>query len=288
MNWARAKSLLLAAFLVLDLVLAWLYLNLEQKVPGQAAAGQAEPELVERLAQKNVTLAAALPRETPALALLRIGIDKENPYPQALSLFGSLDGVEVVRGDDPLLELAFSRGPEELLFYTSGVTVYTHRGRGATSGEQTAAGAVDKARAFLERHGGLDGLTLSRVVPYRREGTYLVEFGQSYGRFPLVGASGAVLVVAPGGVENCWRRRLTVFGESGRPRTVVSAADALLALALERPRPEAAPLTVHEVVLGYYNKIYNADEWEAAPVWRIWTGGDTYFYVNAFTGELEG
>ncbi|HHY92957.1 MAG TPA: hypothetical protein GX511_06410 [Firmicutes bacterium] len=286
MNWARAKSLLLLAFFVLDLVLAALYLNLERRPSGQAADGQVEPELVERLAHKNVSLATELPRDTPALALLRVGIAKENPYARALEFFGSLEGVEVTRTAQPLLELVFTRGGEELLFYTSGVTVYSHRWE-KPSGEQTPAGAADKARVFLAQHGGLTGLTLTRVVPYRREGTYLVEFGQSYGRFPLVGASGAVLVVTPAGVENCWRRQLTVFGESGRPRTVISAAEALWALALERARPEAAPLTVQEGTLGYYNKIYNADEWEAAPVWRIWTGGDTYFYVNAFTGELE-
>lgn len=286
MNWARAKSLLLLAFLVLDLVLGWSYLNLKQEAPGRATGGQLEPTLVARLAEKNVTLATELPREMPRLALLRVGIEKQNPYALALSFFGQLDGVKVSRTEEPLLELAFTRGEEALLFYTSGVTVYTRRGL-EEPGEQTAAEAEQRAREFLAAHGGEEGLNLVRSVPYRRQGTYLVEFGQSYAGYPLVGASGAVLVVTPAGVENYWRRHLTVFGESGRPRTVVSAADALLALALQRQRPEAAPLIVREVVLGYYNKIYNADEWEAAPVWRIWAGGDTYFYINAFTGEPE-
>ena len=125
------------------------------------------------------------------------------------------------------------------------------------------------------------------LSPYRRKGTYLVEFCQSWEGQPLVGASGAVLVVTPAGVESCWRRQLTVFGESGSRRSVITAESALLTLALERPRPEATPLTVKEISLGYYNEIYNADQWEASPVWRIWVGGDTNFYINAYTGELE-
>jgi regulatory protein YycI of two-component signal transduction system YycFG len=286
-NWGRAKTILLVAFFLLDVVLGGLYINLRQVPPGRTAPGGPEPELVAQLAERNVALATEVPRETPSLALLRVGIEKLNPYPLALTFFGTLDGVEVTRGADPLLVLAFSRGEEELRFFSSGVTVYTRHGLEQAGGEQTAAQAEEKARAFLAAHGGADGLVLTRVVPYRRDGTYLVEFGQSYGRFPLVGASGAVLVVTPAGVQNYWRRYLTVFGESGRPRKVVSAAEALLALAFERPYAEAAPLTVREIVLGYYSQIYNADEWEAAPVWRIWTGGDTYFYVNAYTGELE-
>jgi hypothetical protein len=193
----------------------------------------------------------------------------------------------VIRPEDPLLELVFTRDQEELLFYTSGVNVYTHRGLDRSPSDQTAVQAEKQAQNFLATHGGSEGLTLIRTVPYRRQGTYLVEFGQSYKGFPLVGASGAVLVVTPEGVENYWRRFLNVLGESGEPRAVITAAEALSALALQRPRPEAIPLTVREVVLGYLNRVYNADEWEAAPVWRIWTGGDSYFYINAFTGELE-
>jgi hypothetical protein len=287
LNWGQAKNLLIVAFVILDLILVSLYLDIRRYAPGHSAAGQAEPELVAHLAENNITLAAELPWEVPSLPLLRVGIEKQNPYPIALSFFGTLTEVNVIRPEDPLLELVFTRDQEELLFYTSGVNVYTHRGLDRSPSDQTAVQAEKQAQNFLATHGGSEGLTLIRTVPYRRQGTYLVEFGQSYKGFPLVGASGAVLVVTPEGVENYWRRFLNVLGESGEPRAVITAAEALSALALQRPRPEAIPLTVREVVLGYLNRVYNADEWEAAPVWRIWTGGDSYFYINAFTGELE-
>ncbi len=287
MNWRRAKNLLLVSFLILDLVLAWLYVGLRTETGHVAGAG-VEPEIVEQLAENNITLATELPRGTPELALLRVGVMWQNPYSLALTFFGTLDGVDMVRLDNPLLQAAFSRGKEEVLFYSSGVTVYTrHNGTSHTGGNQSRTEAEKRARQFLADHGGLDGLELLRSTPYRRQGTYLVEFTQTWQGRPLVGASGAVLVVTPAGVENCWRRYLSVLGESGIRRSVIPVEEALLALALERPRPEATPLTIKEITLGYYNKIYNADEWEAAPVWRIWTGGETYFYINAFTGELE-
>jgi hypothetical protein len=287
-NWRRAKNLLLISFLLLDLMLAWLYVGLRAETRGHAAGVGVEPEILAQLADNNITLSTELPRGTPELAVLKVGLKRQNPYPLALTFFGSLEEVKMVRLDDPLLIAAFSRGREELLFYSSGVTVYTCPGPADPAGSsQSKAEAEQRAREFLAKHGGLDELQLLRSVPYRRQGTFLVEFTQSWQGRPLVGASGAVLVVTPAGVENCWRRYLTVFGESGIRRSVIPAEAALLALALERSRPQATPLTVKEITLGYYNKIYNADEWEAAPVWRIWTGGDTYFYINAFTGELE-
>lgn len=288
MNWRRAKNLLLVSFLLLDLALAWLYQGLRAETMGHAAGAGVDPEIVKQLGENNITLATELPRGTPELALLRVGVMRQNPYPLALTYFGTLEGVNMVRLDNPLLQAAFSRDEEEVLFYSSGVTVYTrHDESGPAGGNQSTAEAEKRAHQFLVEHGGLGDLQLLRTVPYRRQGTYLVEYTQNWQGRPLVGASGAVLVVTPTGVENCWRRYLTVLGESGIRRSVVSSEAALLALALDRPRPEVAPMTIKEITLGYYNKIYNADEWEAAPVWRFWTGGDHYYYVNAFTGEME-
>lgn len=287
MNWKRAKSLLLICFLLLDLMLVQIYMGLRAESRGHAAGTGVDPDIINQLAENNITLATDLPRDTPELTLLRVGVMRQNPYPLALTFFGTLEGVSSVRLEDPLLSASFSRQGEELLVYTSGVTVYTCHGLEQTGGNQSNAEAQKRAQQFLANHGGLGELELWRSTPYRRQGTYLVEFNQTWQGRPLVGASGAVVVVTPAGVESCWRRYLTVLGESGVPKSVVPAEEALLTLALERPRPEAAPLVIKEVILGYYNKIYNADEWEAVPVWRIWTGGDAYFYINAFTGELE-
>ena len=285
MNWRQAKNLLLVSFLLLDLVLAWLYLDLRADARGQVAGSHLDADLLEQLAANNITLAAELSRSVPELALLQVGLKRQNPYSLAATFFGTLDGVDTSPPDDPLLAAAFRRGEEELLFYRSGVTVYTNSGLGAGDG-QTEAEAQQRAEEFLGRHSG-DDLHLLSVEPYRRQGTYMVEFCQSWEGQPLVGASGAVLVVTPAGVEHCWRRQLTVFGESGIRRSVIPAEAALLTLALERPRPQATPLTVKGITLGYYNEIYNADQWEAAPVWQIWAGGDINFYINAYTGELE-
>jgi hypothetical protein len=287
-NWRRAKTLLLITFLVLDLMLAKMYLDVRTDGRlGHTARAALDPDIISQLEDNNLILATELPQDTPELALLRVGAVRQNPYTLAFTFFDTLEEVTMSRLEDPLLQAAFSRGQEEILFYSSGVTIYTCYRLDRSGGTQNSDQAQKRARQFLSDHGGLGELELVRSIPYRRQGTYLVEFTQKWQGRPLVGASGAVLIVTPGGVENCWRRYLTVLGESGSRRPVVPAQEALLTLALERPWPEATTLTIKEVTLGYYNKIYNADEWEAVPVWRIWAGGDTYFYVNAFTGELE-
>ena len=103
MNWRRAKNLLLISFLLLDLMLAWLYVGLRAETRGHAAGVGVEPEILAQLADNNITLSTELPRGTPELAVLKVGLKRQNPYPLALTFFGSLEEVKMVRLDDPLL-----------------------------------------------------------------------------------------------------------------------------------------------------------------------------------------
>ncbi len=85
-------------------------------------------------------------------------------------------------------------------------------------------------------------------------------------------------------VEIYWLEPVERF--PNREIEVISAADALKNLMAEiGSSPE--PKTVKEIKLGYFGGEYDAEKWEIQPVWRIVLDNYEYYYINAFTGNIE-
>ncbi len=71
-----------------------------------------------------------------------------------------------------------------------------------------------------------------------------------------------------------------------REMQVISATEALTNL-VEELGPSTEPRQIIQIELGYYSGEYEAEIWEIPPVWRIALDGREYYYINAFTGNME-
>ncbi len=71
-----------------------------------------------------------------------------------------------------------------------------------------------------------------------------------------------------------------------REMEVISSAEALNNLVSELG-PSAVKRHITKIDLGYYSGEYDAEKWEVPPVWRIVFDNKQYYYINAFTGNLE-
>ncbi len=71
-----------------------------------------------------------------------------------------------------------------------------------------------------------------------------------------------------------------------RETEVISPTEALTNLVKELG-PSTEPRQIIQVDLGYFSGEYDAEKWEMPPVWRVVLDGNQYYYVNAFTGNLE-
>lgn len=71
-----------------------------------------------------------------------------------------------------------------------------------------------------------------------------------------------------------------------RETEVISPTEALTNLVKELG-PSVEPRQIIQVDLGYFSGEYDAEKWEMPPVWRVVLDDDQYYYVNAFTGNLE-
>jgi len=71
-----------------------------------------------------------------------------------------------------------------------------------------------------------------------------------------------------------------------RETEVISPTEALTNLVKELG-PSDEPRQIIQVNLGYFSGEYDAEKWEMPPVWRVVLDDEQYYYVNAFTGNLE-
>ena len=80
----------------------------------------------------------------------------------------------------------------------------------------------------------------------------------------------------------CW---LNPLKYAGKKRGVISPLTALMRVITEIESED--PVEITGIRQGYYSKLYDANQWQAAPVWRIQLGDSDTYYVNAYTGEME-
>ncbi len=71
-----------------------------------------------------------------------------------------------------------------------------------------------------------------------------------------------------------------------REMKVISATDALTSL-IKLLGPSEEPLDITGIELGYFSVEYDAEKWEVPPVWRIQVDESSYYFINAFTGNVE-
>jgi hypothetical protein len=298
MDWSRAKDILIVAFLSLNLFLGFRLWTEMSRYP--AATSQVLPEEIaatlDNLAAAGVEVAVPIPRDTPPLPLLQVQVSSLNPQKMAQYFLGTLEDVHTVRTPEPQGELLFVRYGEELSVYPNGIFTYRYlyprsHSQSPASTYSTEQEVQHWAEKFIadQRELGQE-LRLKEIREISQEEAFLVRMEQVYRDRPLVGSAGVEALVSEAGVEFLWQRPLEPIGPAGEEKAIIPATEALLRLAAAREENkggEGEIVTVAEITLGYYNKLYDAREWEAVPVWALRTDQDQWYYINAFTGEQE-
>lgn len=292
MDWGRAKNILLIAFLSLNLFLGYRLHQELSRYPAAAGTGQVSAEDLakteEHLLSLGLRLETPIPREIVALPLLRVRLLPSNHRHMAQYLFAGLKGVEIIRPAGTEGEILYLRGGEELRAYGNGILSYRN-----PHPPPASSPPKERVQEWLEdfiaqQRGFGQELGLGEVRELIPEEKYFIRLEQTYQGRPLVGSAGVEVLLTAGGIEFFWQRPLEPLGPAGQEKTIIPATEALLRLAaLHQGSGTGSPTPVGEITLGYYNKLYDAQEWEAVPVWAICTGGDQWHYINAFTGELE-
>lgn len=293
MDWPRARAILLAAFAVVNLILAY-------SIWGPSALtadltdmpqSQTPSQLRFTLAERGLILpvSISIPRTPAPMQFLHV----EWPQTPAYSEWNAED---ISVSPEPALRsvehLQPTRDPATL------ATVFWIDAKG-TAGREVQLDNRDQVQRFADeylRQVALlpPGARLSGVFPRSDRGTVIVEYVPFYDNLPVY--SGYVRAeVSERGVESISILWVVPRGYTEAPaKAIRPAGEALLRLAGRLSTTTVKPRTVTEIQLGYYAgrtlvpaQAGDVHGWDTVPVWRIVTDTGEVYFINAFNGEWE-
>ncbi len=299
MDWPKARGILLVAFTLVNLVLAysiWGPTGIFPKLGGTPHQQQVQ-ELRMTLAERGIELAATVPTTPEPLPFLHVEYSPTLEYPP---LFDEPSGRGMVppttpepRGFD-----GWSSHPEPTIDPDSQAIVYYPRATGAAARPlrlDDRSSVEREVHDFLRAEQMLPaGAQYAGIYPKGDQGNLVVEYVPVYGKYPVY--SGFVRAeVSSRGIETVTHFWVRPQGyKAGSAKAVRPAAEALLRLAGRLESTDEQRRVITDVRLGYYagrgltamqSGVING--WDTVPVWRIGLDTGEVFFLNAFNGELE-
>jgi regulatory protein YycI of two-component signal transduction system YycFG len=247
MDWSKTKSILIIAFLLLDLFLGYqLWAGKTDKWEQAESAEWLLDDLNAQLKSRNITLAVKIPSENPEMHYLNVRYvyfsDEELKPLQ----------VKNIKRGQTFIEVQFA---SPLSFETSELN-----------------------EAMSERVPRFSQYQYDELMSTQTQ----LRFFQIYNELPLFGAQ--LDIALQNGKIVGYRQTMYEVQGQGSGRKVIPAVTALRAL-VENGYVQKGE-TIRAIDRGYFGHIYDADVQVLAPVWRV-IHGDRVHYVNAITGAVE-
>jgi|Deesub1362A_J573_1020465.scaffolds.fasta_scaffold05746_2 regulatory protein YycI of two-component signal transduction system YycFG len=284
MDWSRAKTILITAFAIVNMVLG---VNLLVKTYGGFKTTIIPQEEINQavsiLESYGISVECDIPGKVPAMPFLTVGHQVIDPQKAAQKFFNT-ENLKQEKTEDGV---SFFYGKEQLIVMNNGIISYFNNEQEEKRYRNlTPQKAKEIAEEFMQNHGGIpDDAKFDRIFYYDQSNSFLVEYVQQYKNYFL--ASGYIdVLVTESGVKSYYSSWLKVKGYSGPSKKLISPIHALLKMVDVLEHQEGV-LTITGIDLGYYSRYYNAESWQAVPVWRITTRQKECYYINGYTGELE-
>ena len=287
MDWAKAKTILIAVFLAINIFLAYKIIDASTGSIDYVD-GEKIKLVTEYLAEKNITVKGQVPTkkvDMPSLTVKYKLFKKEaivesffSPEEKATE---SVEGNTVkLKGKD--IEVSIKDNRE--LNYTDNRIKPT-----AAIDEKTCSKVIEK---FLDRLDMKDDSNIKMVEDL--EGYKRFIYGQSF-KGSAIYNSVMEFYANDAGV---YRARIVWFEtvrQAGKRTDVISPVIALLSLPEYNKKSSVSSKEVLEIQQGYYFgtgesgqlDVSKVEEGTAFPVWEITTDRDT-IYINAYNEKVEG
>jgi len=280
MNLGKAKTVLIICFLLLNIFLGYrLHERMKRITQGINPDPMQWQQLEVSLAEKGLILEAAPPAEVKTAALLKVfsPIEVEET---AKELVGS----ENPTGFDSDGVYKFNGPLGEASVYQDGSLDYKCSFPSSEE-ELNREDAIQLCEGFWSDRGGLPPDAYLAETIKKGLSRYIVVYHQSYLNVKIF-ASVIEMEVTPAGVERVHIYWLQPDGFRGEEQPLLRPAEALRRFAQVYPSCSKEG-TISSVDYGYFSRPYKAQEWDLPPVWRVSLASGEFYYVNAFTGQLE-
>lgn len=282
MDWERTKTIFILAFLLLNVVFAfqlWIrpaYFDSSMYVDQQ----QIDSKLAE-LSHRNISVNVAVPRQLKRLKMVTVHLPHKNNYSQASLILGA-GAVHIGSSTSPAPGYeVFMSSRGEVTVYNNGAIFYKSASTDAT--RITSEQARSKAKDFLENTFGLPKDAILARIEETGDGAWVIEFLQRWQRQEFE-ISRILLHVDGAGVQRMEYYWADILGFTGESIVTIPASGALVVAADNM----AAGTVIENIYQTWYSTPMQGGQWRAYPVWVFETDRGMRYYINAFTGEMEG
>ena len=286
MKLGRAKLILIIAFAGLNIFLGYqLFWPDFGRLTEAAVTSEALRETEQKLAENNYVLEASFDRATRTSDFVPVSPSREIRHELLYDLIRT--GVQIEESDRAIYYRADDR---LVIIHTSGLLqVFFENNRSSLEENPVDLDENDlteQVAAILEEHHLLPEHKRFDYLEHKEDGSVILYYYQLLDDKPIYSGQLKVFIDAAQirAVEIYW----LVPGERipTREMEVIPPTEALKNLVAELgPSPEER--SIQKIDLGYYSGEYDAEKWEIPPVWRIVLDNNQYYYINAFTGNLE-
>ncbi len=281
MDWGRAKTILIVAFIITNVFLAYnLWSSKYYGHRSERISSVNIDEVIEILDKKGVHVNAPIPKDIYTNEMLTVEYSQINIGQLAETIYGERDvrpkaTAETIRysEDGIVLEVKDNR---EIFYNNLGL-------RDRPTVLLTEQEGMDIAEDFLREHSLYRSTMIIDSIAPTDKG-FSIFFAQKY-KDTLLEVSILSMEVTSEGVRSMrmlWPE--PVKAEKERKR-ISHAIDALIKVAGQRELLDERPVEVRSIKLIHYFDWDAAKGGETLPVWRICTDSGTY-YVNALSGKI--
>lgn len=283
MNLSRAKSILILAFLGLNLFLGYFLLISEAERFSRNAFSAEELSIVESdLAEQDIFLEASVSRKIKRSSFLTVKtaqglLDQLIETLGVSEEFSVEDGYTFYRGHDKELEV-YPSGLIKAFFLPGTLHI-------PNAWDLNERDILRQVEILLEEQGVKEDTLVFDYLERSRGYTTLYYHQDHNGDKLFAGylrvflkydsiTNLDIFLLEPLEITRDWEME------------VIPVTEALLSVA-EELGSEPEPQHIIKADFGYFSRDYDAEKWEIPPVWRILTREGKQYYFNAFTGNLE-
>ncbi len=316
MDWSKAKNILILTFLALNIFLGYsLWKESYQLFSSRVVTYQEIEEAKQKMSTLNLELKAPIPRQIYFMSFLAVTNRKHEGEELVNRLFPGEYTTDFYSGEEGLV--VFQEGERELRVWDKGKVTFSREPFSLSEGEGEEEGegmvdtnettdmedmqdtedvqdinkmeekeAISLAQEFLQEMGVSPLEARLEEVESFEDERYFLLYNQVYKNQALFG-SYLKLWVHPDGVESFELYWLEPEGFSGEDISTISAASALINLS-ESLSVQEKKKEIESISIGYYSEAFDAQKWEIVPVWRIKITDQGIYFINAYTGDLEG
>jgi len=282
LEWKKAIAILVASFIILNVFLVFnLWFKEKPMAEFKLTSGQ-QFEIKQYLMERGVILKVDDLKEGRPQSLLEVSFQKVDEKKALESFFGKKALPQINKTQDGRI---YTFEKQQLIITDNGFITYFNNEDQIIWPNLTKEQAENEAANFIKNHGSMPAdAVLDKVTYDEKSQGYLLEYVRYYDNF-FIDNSYVTMLVTPSGIKTYYQCWLKPLGYIGKKRGVISPLTAIMRVINEVQAENQISIT--RVQQGYYSKLYDANRWQVAPVWKIELNDGDIYYVNAYTGEME-